>query len=220
MSDEHAAIAAATVIPLRDGPDGLEALLLRRADELRSFGGMWVFPGGRIDPVDADGAADEEAAARRAAVREAGEEAGLGLDPADLVHLSHWSPPPRAGRRFATWFFLALADGHDVRIDDGEVRAHRWTTPVAALEARDAGDFELAPPTVVTLHQLAGFGRAVDALAHPHRPEVFESQIARHDGPRTLLWHGDVGYGGGDPAAEGPRHRLVMTERWTYERTI
>ena len=113
-----------------------------------------------------------------------------------------------------------VSGGHDVRIDDGEVRAHRWTTPVAALEARAAGDFELAPPTVVTLHQLAGFGRAVDALAHPHRPEVFESQLARHDGPRTLLWHGDVGYGGGDPAAEGPRHRLVMTERWTYERTI
>ena len=219
MSDHEAAIAAATVIPLRDGPNGLEALLLRRAAELRSFGGMWVFPGGRIDPADVEGADDEGGAARRAAVREADEEAGLALDPADLVHLSHWSPPPRAGRRFATWFFLAPAGDQEVRVDDGEVREHRWFHPRVALDARDGGEIELAPPTVVTLHQLGAFGSTGEVLDHPHRPEVFESQIARHDGPRTLLWHGDVGYGEGDPSADGPRHRLVMTERWTYERT-
>ncbi|MEO1060428.1 MAG: NUDIX domain-containing protein [Actinomycetota bacterium] len=219
MSDDEAAIAAATVIPLREGPGGLEALLLRRSDELRSFGGMWVFPGGRIDDVDLEDAADEGTAARRAAVREADEEAGLRLSVDDLVHLSHWSPPPRAGRRFATWFFLAPADGQEVRIDDGEVREHRWFAPGEALSARDGGEIELAPPTVVTLHQLGAFPSAAGALAHPHEPEVFRSQIARHDGPRTLLWHGDVGYGDGDPSAPGPRHRLVMTERWTYERT-
>jgi 8-oxo-dGTP pyrophosphatase MutT (NUDIX family) len=220
VSDEQAAIAAATVIPLRDGPSGLEALLLRRSAELASFGGMWVFPGGRIDEEDVEGAADDGEAARHAAVREADEEAGLALDPGDLVHLSHWSPPPRAGRRFATWFFLAPAGGQEVRIDDGEVREHRWFRPADALAARDEGTIELAPPTVVTLHQLAVFDGTAAALGHPHEPEVFQSEIARHDGPRTLLWHGDVGYGEGDPAADGPRHRLVMTERWTYERTI
>ena len=62
-------IPAATVIVLRDGGAGLEALLLRR-EERGTFGGMWVFPGGRVDPADADDLAPdaEQAAARQAAV--------------------------------------------------------------------------------------------------------------------------------------------------------
>ncbi len=42
---------AATVVPLRDGPEGLEVLLLRR-NARGAFGGMWVFPGGQVDPAD------------------------------------------------------------------------------------------------------------------------------------------------------------------------
>ena len=97
-------IPAATVVPLRDGPTGLETLMLRRNSKL-AFGGMWVFPGGRVD--DADGPGDELAMARRAAVREAEEEAGIVIDAAELVPFSHWTPPQGAPRRFLTWFFLA-----------------------------------------------------------------------------------------------------------------
>ena len=43
------AVPAATVIVLRDGPDGPEALMLKRDRDLSFAGGMWVFPGGRID---------------------------------------------------------------------------------------------------------------------------------------------------------------------------
>jgi 8-oxo-dGTP pyrophosphatase MutT (NUDIX family) len=42
---------AATVVLLRDGDDGLETLMLRKNSRL-AFGGMWVFPGGRIDDGD------------------------------------------------------------------------------------------------------------------------------------------------------------------------
>ncbi len=78
MSDELPPTPGATVVPLRDGPDGLEVLMIERAAAL-AYGGMWAFPGGRVDPGDADPAdpADEVARARRAAVREADEEVGL-----------------------------------------------------------------------------------------------------------------------------------------------
>ena len=45
-------IPAATVILLRDGADGVETLVLLRNSKLAFAGGMWVFPGGRVDPGD------------------------------------------------------------------------------------------------------------------------------------------------------------------------
>ena len=89
-------IPAATVVVARDGVDGLEVLMLRR-NSRGAFGGMWVFPGGQVDPEDAAGS--EVATARRAAAREAEEEAGLVVDPEDLVTFSHWVPPPVAPKR-------------------------------------------------------------------------------------------------------------------------
>lgn len=56
-------IPAATVVVLRDGPEGLETLLLRRNAALEFAGGMWVFPGGRVDEADRSAADDELATA-------------------------------------------------------------------------------------------------------------------------------------------------------------
>ena len=100
MSETH---AAATVVLLRDGTDGLETLLLRRNAKI-GFGGMWVFPGGRVDAADRVGLAsdDDLTAARRAAVREAYEEAGLLVDAATLYPIAHWTPPLAAPKRFLT----------------------------------------------------------------------------------------------------------------------
>src|SRR5262245_55000958 len=121
---------AATVILLRDGAAGLETLLLRRNSQI-AFGGMWVFPGGRIDDADRAGLAPDDAlgAARRAAVREAHEEAGLIVPERLLIPLSHWTPPPQAPKRFLTWFFLAPADAGPVTIDEGEIHDHAWVRP-------------------------------------------------------------------------------------------
>ena len=44
-------IPAATVVLLRDAETEPEVLLLHRTSKVH-FGGMWVFPGGRIDPGD------------------------------------------------------------------------------------------------------------------------------------------------------------------------
>lgn len=52
MSDAPELIPAATVLLLRNGESGVEVLMVRRNSEI-AFGGMWVFPGGRVDSTDA-----------------------------------------------------------------------------------------------------------------------------------------------------------------------
>jgi 8-oxo-dGTP pyrophosphatase MutT (NUDIX family) len=215
-------VAAATVILVRDAPGGIETLMLRRNSKI-AFGGMWVFPGGRIDEADRAGLdpADELAAARRAAVREAAEEAGLEVAEPGLVPFSHWTPPAIAPVRFHTWFFLAPAPAGRVAIDQGEIHEHAWLRPEEALRRRDAQEIELAPPTFVTLFELAGMGgveRAL-ALAGSRRPERFTTRIAKASGGVVALWHGDAGYEAGDASLAGPRHRLWMLDvGWRYER--
>ena len=46
-----ALIPAATVVLVRDGDGGVEALMLRKNSKI-TFGGMWVFPGGKIDAAE------------------------------------------------------------------------------------------------------------------------------------------------------------------------
>jgi len=50
---------AATVVLLRDGPEGLEAYLQKRPMGMGFAGGLWVFPGGRVDEADRDPAVEE-----------------------------------------------------------------------------------------------------------------------------------------------------------------
>jgi 8-oxo-dGTP pyrophosphatase MutT (NUDIX family) len=228
---------AATVVPMRDGPEGLEVLLLRR-NARGAFGGMWVFPGGQVDPSDRDegsgkagfgeagfgeagfgeaGAGEEAeiAAARRAAVREAREEAGLELDPTRLVTLSFWQPPLGTPRRFATWFFVAPAADHPpIVVDQAEIHDHGWRRPVMAMAARDAGEIELVPPTFTTLWWLAQHGDVESALAAAaaRPPERFLTRgFLGPDGAlRATLWAGDAGYTDGDLDRPGPRRRLWL----------
>jgi 8-oxo-dGTP pyrophosphatase MutT (NUDIX family) len=220
------AVPAATVILLRDAAAGVEALMVKRDSKLAFAGGMWVFPGGRVDPDDypPDAPDDVARASCRAAVREAHEEAGLVVDEASLVRLSHWTPPPQTPKRFSTWFYLAPApdDGRcAVTIDDGEIRDHMWVSPVDALRRRDALEIELAPPTWVTLHTLAATASVRDALAAAGgaEPEHFTTRAAVTEDGVVVMWHGDAGYDSGDAAIEGPRHRLWMVDGpWRYER--
>jgi 8-oxo-dGTP pyrophosphatase MutT (NUDIX family) len=218
---ENPPIPAATVVLVRDGPDGIESLMLHRNSKL-AFGGMWVFPGGRIDPGDREGAPSDDEAARRAAVREAREEAGLEVDPASLVWISHWLPPPVAPKRFATWFFLAPAPSGAVTIDGGEIHDSAWMRPREALTRRDALEIELAPPTWMTLRHLAEFDTVTELMADARsRPPVFyATHVANSTGGLVAMWHGDAGYETGDPDVPGARHRLrIGAGPWQLERT-
>jgi ADP-ribose pyrophosphatase YjhB (NUDIX family) len=176
---------------------------------------MWVFPGGQVDESDLAVGGDEIDSSRRAAVREAKEEAGLDLDESGLLTLSFWLPPPEAPRRFATWFFLASVppDG-GVEVDRVEIREHRWLSPGVAMAARNEGEIELAPPTFTTLWWLDHFDSVAGALsaAALGPPEHFHTHIAtRADrGIVASLWAGDAGYEDGDVERPGSRRRLVM----------
>ncbi|HEY8546874.1 MAG TPA: NUDIX hydrolase [Acidimicrobiales bacterium] len=217
---------AATVVLLRDVGGGVECLMLRKTQG-QAFGGLWVFPGGRIETGDGTGLDG----ARRAAVREAEEETGLVLDADSLVPLSHWEPPPEAPRRYNTWFFVAgLPDGaSEVIVDGGEIGDHVWTRPEAALQAHDHGDIELLPPTWVTLRTLCGHpdvAAALDAVA-AREADRFATRMARdEDGRMVSLWEGDAAYPADPAASPGPldapgaRHRLYMDPAgWRYERS-
>lgn len=227
-----ALIPAATVIPLRDTPqpDGstaLEVLMLRKNSKI-AFGGMWVFPGGRIDPEDDDPHApgDEESAARRAAVREAFEEADLLIEPGGLELFSHWTPPEismNSTKRFSTWFFVGRApvgeDG-EVNIDMGEIHEDEWVRPAEMLARRDNGDIQLVPPTIVTLHDLARFATVDEVLVACRAREAFRytTKIVPDGDAMVAMWHGDAGYDAEDLDAAGARHRLVMGDGpWTFE---
>lgn len=213
---------AATVVLLRDGAEGCEVLLVRRNAQLAFHGGAWVFPGGRIDPQDYDASGDVLVAARHAAVREAREEAGVVLHVDRLVQLSRWVTPDGLPKRFDTWFFVAPAADAAVQVDGGEIHAHRWLTPAAALLEQRAGSIELPPPTFVTLTQLRPHRDMAAALAAVARGqcEAFLPRLHVIPDGACTLYEGDAGYASGDLDQPGPRHRLWIREAgWRYERS-
>jgi len=184
---------AATVILLRRGGKhaerGLEILLVRRNPEARFMPGVWVFPGGAVDPSDGDG----EAAHRAAAVRELAEEAGIEVDAEDLVAYSRWITPKVAPIRFDTRFYLALAPAHSPpRPDGSETIDAGWYEPKAALDMHHAGDLPLVFPTIKHLESLIGFANAAQALEAASRREVKAVE------PRVV--------------GEGDRQRIVLPD--------
>ena len=215
---------AATVVLIKDSERGLETLLLRRSRKLDFVGGAWVFPGGRIDPEDyPDDRADSmESAARQAAVREAGEEAGIFIDPHELIYISHWITPEESPKRYDTWFFIAAVNSMAVRVDGSEIHEYRWFKPSDALESQRTGRIQLMPPTFVTLKELSRFDAAAAVLEY-HRgspPARYLPRIVMVPGGVCSLYSGDAGYETKDPDKPGSRHRFWMMESgWHYEKS-
>jgi 8-oxo-dGTP pyrophosphatase MutT (NUDIX family) len=131
--------------------------------------GVWVFPGGAVDPADGDG----EAAHRAAAVRELAEEAGIRVDADDLVAYSRWITPRVVPVRFDTRFYLALAPAHSPPKPDGsETVDAGWFEPQKALDLHHADQLPLVFPTIKQLESLVGFASAEEALETAGRREV------------------------------------------------
>lgn len=173
---------AATVVLLRDGADGLEVWLQRRASSLAFAAGMHAFPGGRVDDdevldavthdlrAEADVWGDEDVdvvrAHRAAAVRETWEESGVRLDAALLVPWARWVTPPGDTRRFDARFYVTRCPaGQEPAALTGEVAWGGWFVVHAAIEAYAGGDLPMWPPTISTLTSLASFDDVASALA-------------------------------------------------------
>jgi 8-oxo-dGTP pyrophosphatase MutT (NUDIX family) len=206
---------AATVVLVRDGDAGMEALLVQRSNAVQHMGGMWVFPGGKVDEADYPGDREEYGAAVNAAIRETREEAGLEVSADQLVYLSHWTTPVGAKRRFATWFFLTIVeDGQEVQVDGGEIAHHRWVTPETAL--KESADVQhllrLMPPTYVSLADIADCDSCDQARMRigGRNPIIYAPRMVAVEGGVCFLYESDANYNDESLDAEGGRHRLYM----------
>jgi len=206
---------AATVVLVRDSKEGLEVLLVQRNKAVTHMGGMWVFPGGKVDTADYPPGGDHYQAALNAAIRETREEAGLSLSPRQLLYLSHWTTPEGAKRRFSTWFFLTvLEDGQEVAVDGGEIANHRWMRPEVAFAemADEAQPFRLMPPTYISLVDIASCDNCREAREHfaaREAPSYAPRMVFVEDGI-CFLYQGDAGYDEESLRTTGPRHRTYM----------
>lgn len=171
---------AATVVLVRDAAvadahgNRLEVYLQRRVSTMAFAAGMFVFPGGKVEPADDAGpglpAAWAEAFAygdqqllRRlvgAAIRETAEEAGVVVAANSLRPFAHWVTPEVEPRRYDTRFLLAaLPPGQLARLADGESDRSLWLRPREALTHR------MLPPTQAALRVLATYPDTEAAFA-------------------------------------------------------
>jgi len=167
---------AATILLMRDGDDGVEALLMRRGRNAGFVPGAYVFPGGRVDRSDAEShlvehldGLDRTAAARRmelpeadppalayylAALREAFEETGI-----LVARLADGAAPPTAAADERVdalrddlmedrVTFADVLDRLGARLDGGAVEylAH-WITPEVEPRRYDTRFFAAKVPT-------------------------------------------------------------------------
>ena len=149
---------AATLAILRTGPSGLEVLVTVRPRSLRFMGGATVFPGGGLDPADADPRWEElstlsraEAAARSGedheralaffvcALRESFEEVGFILGKGDL-------PATRDEAEHGEDFLKAFMERDAHLAVDELVPAGRWVTPLGAPVRFDTRFFCVRAP--------------------------------------------------------------------------
>lgn len=212
---------ASTVVLLRDGERGVETLLLKRNKALMFAGGLWVFPGGAIDPQDLEAAGGEEkAASRLAAAREAQEESGLQPCLDDMLQLSHWTTPIVEPKRFSTWFYVApVACDADVVIDGSEIHDSQWISINDAVLGHEHGELGMFPPTYLTLISLSRYHSVADLLRGEAETVPVEvlPVMAKANNEMVLMLEGDAGYDSGDASKEGPQHRATLRDGyWQY----
>ena len=184
---------AATIILLRRGgrhsQRELEVLMVKRGERSSFMPGVWVFPGGGIEP-------GEDPAG--CAARELAEETGIELsDDTEILPWSRWITPEAAPVRFDTHFLVALAPPHSPpRPDGAEVSEAGWFAPRAALEAGRAGEMKLVFPTIKNLETLLAYSRSGEVI-DAARERVVEPILPRVVGTpaeHRILLPGDEGY--------------------------
>jgi 8-oxo-dGTP pyrophosphatase MutT (NUDIX family) len=140
---------AATVVLVRDD----RVLLMRRASTMKFAAGMYVFPGGRVEEIDA---AHSDPLQRdpyvACAVRETCEEVGIVISP-PLAFVDHWITPEFEVRRYDVRFYLSVVESEGELVTT-EADQMTWLNPDQALQDYDAGSLPMLRPTVEVLRQL------------------------------------------------------------------
>jgi len=169
----------------------LEVLLVQRHPEARFMPGVWVFPGGGVDPEDGEG----ETGFRVAAAREVQEEVGMEIDPDDLVAYSRWITPWVVPIRFDTRFYLALAPAHSPPKPDGsETVDAGWYTPRQALDLHWKDELPLVFPTIKHLESLEPYANAEEALeaARKRVVKAIEPEVVGEGDERRIVLPDEV----------------------------
>ena len=92
-----------------------------------------------------------------------------------MAFWSWWITPIAEPKRYDTKFFLTCLrdDEHPaIQHDQSETVAHRWIQPAEAIELHHHDDFFLAPPTYLTLRELAQFSDLDRLFAHAQSRKV------------------------------------------------
>lgn len=126
-----ATVPAAVLVGLVPRAGGIQVLLTRRTDGLRNHAGQVAFPGGRVEPDDADACA--------AAIREANEE--IGITSAQLQPMGWLDPLATVSGFTVLPLVAAVAVDYRPRPDPGEV-AEVFEVPL---------DFLMHAPNLVSM---------------------------------------------------------------------
>lgn len=111
---------AGVLVAFVPGPRGVELLLTKRSSRLKHHPGQIAFPGGKVDPGDADAVA--------AALREAREE--VGLDPAN-VEILGTLPAHETVTGFSVTPVLARAKAPFIPVPEAGEVAEVFTVPLS-----------------------------------------------------------------------------------------
>ncbi len=178
-----ASIPAASVILVRDRPDGPPQLLMaERSSALAFAGGALVFPGGRVDSVDLvvardaraalgmEGLEDEDAAARIACVRELLEETGLllsdGVAPQPDAIASARAMLAEGPEQYESCTYAAILMAMAHRVDGARLHPFAiWEPPAAApIKRRFHTRFYIADAAGIDLQALSPDGHEAVAV--------------------------------------------------------
>ena len=145
-------------------------------------------------------------------------DSGLVADLSRLALWSWWITPEVEPKRYDTRFFVALLtndEATDVHCDEVETVEHRWVRPSEAVKEAEAGTFFLAPPTYLTLCELAACSQAKDVFKQAQqrivRPII--PRLDMKDGQWTVVLPGDPSYPDEHPVS-GPTKVEFRDGRW------
>ncbi len=193
LADEPDPVPAVSVIPLRDGPAGLEVFVQHRVPTMDFVPGAVVFPGGRVDPPDTQlgaalslpdgfierhverwsatgyvpGSPDSDVAARTllaTGVREMEEETGARVEASRLVPWDNWVTPIGWPRRFDVSFFVLAVDGDRLANTTTEAHTSEWLAVDDLVARVEVGDIAMVPPTRAAIDELQVLGSVTAVL--------------------------------------------------------